>query len=340
MSTSPREGVVVHNQGSSQTGPSGKLHIQRMSAAPEMPEPLFRPRLLADGVTDAMLRSRCQRSELSRIRPGAYAPAALYDELEAAERRRLLIQATIPKLDGDSVVSHISAARLLRMPVPDMPQERVHVSRHQRAGGFSRANVHCHATTLAGPDVQMIDGVLVTSAARTVVDCACLLDLDAAVCLADDALHRKLTTEDELEAALLRIGRRVGVRNARLTLEHADGLSESVGESLSRMLFLRSDLPAPWLQVRLFDGAKFLGRPDFLWKQFRTVGEFDGKVKYGRLLKPGQSAQDAAWAERQREIAISELNWEFVRWTWADLAHPEKLRRRVLAAFARGMERV
>jgi hypothetical protein len=51
----------------------------------------------------------------------------------------------------------------------------------------------------------------------------------------------------------------------------------------------------------------------------RTVGEFDGKVKYGRLLRPGQELGDAVYAEKLREDAIRAEGCEVVRRTWRDL---------------------
>jgi hypothetical protein len=58
---------------------------------------------------------------------------------------------------------------------------------------------------------------------------------------------------------------------------------------------------------------------DFAWPEQRTVGEFDGKVKEGRPLRPGQSAADVVDAEKLREDAIRPQDWEVVRRTRADL---------------------
>jgi hypothetical protein len=43
-----------------------------------------------------------------------------------------------------------------------------------------------------------------------------------------------------------------------------------------------------------------VGRCDLGWEQQRTVGEFDGRVKYGRLLRPGQDPGEAVAQERLR----------------------------------------
>jgi hypothetical protein len=67
-----------------------------------------------------------------------------------------------------------------------------------------------------------------------------------------------------------------------------------------------------------------------------VVGEFDGRVKYGRLLRPGQGPGDAVFEEKRREDAIRDEGWGVVRWTWGDLVVPERLDQRVRRALQRG----
>jgi len=112
-----------------------------------------------------------------------------------------------------------------------------------------------------------------------------------------------------------RLARRAGCP-ARRRLRGAR--SESIGESRSRVAIALAGLPPPQLQwpVRLGGSTAYT---DFAWPERRTVGEFDGKVKYGRLLRPGQSPGDVVYAEKLREDAIRAQGLEVVRWTWADL---------------------
>ena len=64
-------------------------------------------------------------------------------------------------------------------------------------------------------------------------------------------------------------------------------------------------MPMPDLQHEVFDEhGTLLGTTDFAWPRFKVFGEFDGKIKYGALLKPGQSASDVVFAEKSREDAI------------------------------------
>lgn len=51
----------------------------------------------------------------------------------------------------------------------------------------------------------------------------------------------------------------------------------------------------------------------------RTVAEFDGKVKYGRLRRPGEDPGEAVFREKRREDAVRAADQAVVRWTWHDL---------------------
>lgn len=118
-------------------------------------------------------------------------------------------------------------------------------------------------------------------------------------------------------------------------MEHAAlRRSESVGESRSRALIIREQLPLPDLQATLVaaSGTR-LGRVDFLVDG--VVGEFDGRVKYGRLVPRGQVPADVLWREKQREDAIRDAGWQVVRWVWDELATPDVIVDRWMRAFAR-----
>ena len=50
-----------------------------------------------------------------------------------------------------------------------------------------------------------------------------------------------------------------------------------------------------------------------------AVGEFDGEVKYGRLLRAGQSPGDVVFAEKVREDRIRATELGMARWAWDEL---------------------
>ena len=157
-----------------------------------------------------------------------------------------------------------------------------------------------------------------------------------AVAAADRALRDGLPP-GLLKEGLLRMERWPGVRAARRVVAFADPRSESVGESVSRVRIHLDGLPRPELQYEILGAfGQVIARVDFYWKEQRTVGEFDGKVKYGRLLKPGQRVEDVIYEEKLREDAVRGEGHELVRWTWDDCWRPGVIRDRVLRAFGRG----
>lgn len=136
---------------------------------------------------------------------------------------------------------------------------------------------HLHAARLDPDEIVVVAGVRVTSVARTVLDVARSLPFDAALVVADAALHRHLVTREELAIASDRAERRRGTPGASRVLAFADPGSMSVGETRSRIALRDAGLPAPVLQWPVVTGAGVvLGEVDFAWPGLRTVAEFDG----------------------------------------------------------------
>jgi hypothetical protein len=78
-----------------------------------------------------------------------------------------------------------------------------------------------------------------------------------------------------------------------------------------------------------------VARVDLAWPAYGLFLEFDGKVKYERLLKKGESASDVVFREKRREDMICRLTgWRCIRIVWADLYQPQ-----ITAARIRGMFR-
>ena len=68
----------------------------------------------------------------------------------------------------------------------------------------------------------------------------------------------------------------------------------------------------------------------------RLLGEFDGRVKYGRLLRPGQTPGDVVWAEKLREDALRRTTgFGMERLVWADLDRPRSTADRLWAMLRR-----
>lgn len=305
-----------------------------MKLLPEAVEPVYLSRdLRRAGLATSDLRIMRRTGELKHVRRGAYSRSAGADE---ADGHRLLVRATISLLALDACVSHASAALLHGLPWWSDTLLRVHVTRSRTAGGRRDPLVHVHPALLEPGDRVELDGLTVTSLARTTADCLRTLPFRRAVALGDAALRLGLS-RDDLAEQLHRAARRVGVSSARRAAAFIDGRAESVGESYSRVVLHELRLAPTDLQVHVRDeSGELVGRCDFGWARFRTLGEFDGRVKYGRLLREGEEAGDVVFREKVREDELRSLGNEVVRWIDADLRAPGPLRARLLRAFARG----
>ena len=294
------------------------------------------PRATADLLTEGYSHNELARSarhgELVRLRRGSYLHPDEVSE-DATLRHRQLVAATL-RLVGSGTLSHLSAAVVHDLPVWGDPLRRVHLTRTSGTGR-REGYLHLHVAPLRLDEVVRVDDLAVTDLARTVVDLGRSLPLPQAVAAGDAALRKGLAPV-ALATALDDARGRPGVSAARRAVGWMDPRSESAGESASRVVLHEARLAPFELQYEVFDPrGRLIGRSDFAWPERRTLGEFDGRVKYGRLLRPGQTAEDAVWAEKKREDALRDLGWQVVRWTWADLRRPDLLAERLHRAFRR-----
>ncbi len=300
------------------------------------PEIIRRADRARAGLTDAALKQLFSAGTITRIRRGSYVDAATTANLELVERHTLAVRAALADQRDRPVVSHLSAVVAWGLPIWRMDLGTVHLTRQRRSAGRRTSTLHVHTAPLEPTDVVELDGVPLTSAARTIFDVACQLPFEQAVVLADAALHAGLVTPEQLRQQLTTGFGRWGRANAALAFDFADGRSESVGESRSRVGMYRAGLPVPNLQctIRRADG-RVVGRPDFDWAPVPLLGEFDGLHKYDRYVRDGETSADVVVREKLREDALRELGFLLVRWIWAELDDPAQLYRRISAALAR-----
>ena len=273
--------------------------------------------------------------ELRHVRRGAYADP-VKEELEPRIAHLELLEATIRQSSPDVVASHMSAAAVHGLPIWKADLDRVELIRNRPGGLKKRRYSRVRGLPLHVGEVVTVDGTVVTSLARTVLDLACALSMQKAVAIGDAALRMGLD-QSELDDALERGKGRHGIARARRSIAFLDARSESPGESVSRVIFFEIGVPRPELQRAVYGAAgEVVARCDFDWEGFGTVGEFDGKIKYGRELQPEQEIEDVLFDEKRREDAVRDSGKQVVRWIWADLYPPLELQARLERAFARG----
>jgi hypothetical protein len=293
---------------------------------------------LAEGWSDDELARHVRGGALTRLRRGAYVTGP--ESLTDGARHRLLVSATMASLRRPAVVSHQSAAVLHGLPMWGARLDRVHVTRRPPASSEAGRFLRTHVARLADHEVVEVDGHPVTDPLRTALDLARSLPLEPAVVLLDAALRLRLVEQGALVDGVHGVAGTRGSRAAARAVALADGRSESVGESRSRVLLHRLALAPSTLQLTIRSGSGLLlGRADFAWEDERVVGEFDGRIKYGRGLVPGRDPGDVVFEEKRREDALRDEDWGVVRWTWADLLPGTAVRDRVRRALVRGRRR-
>jgi len=289
------------------------------------------------GLTPGHVRTELQSGRLTRVCHAMYAPSTpLSPELHYDR----LIEAQRHVLDGEGVISHFSAARILGWPVPRDRLDKLWVTRPGYGGGKSGAASVRHVHWMLGDDdVMMLDGHAVTTPTRTLADLLRRLTFTQGVIVADAAL-RSGVDRAAVDELLCTESRRWHTTLARRALAFANPLAESPLESRSRVLMAEYDVPPPILQMWFGNATEPIGRSDFGWLEERVLGECDGKVKYGRELAPGGDPAEAVWREKIREDRAREANYSMVRWINADFTNPDRLAVRWLHALGRPTDRL
>lgn len=292
----------------------------------------LRSRLRAAGDGDDEVRQQLRAGKLAVVRRGAHVAAGSPDHREP--RHLAAVRAAARQLCADAVFSHVSAALLRGWDVWGLPLGQVRVTRSRRSGARVDPAIHVYAAPLGVDEIEMTDGIPLTAAARIVVDVARTVPFEQAVVTVDSALASGDVTAEEPADGVARQKGWPGAPRARRVPGFADGRSGSVGESRSQVAIARAGLPAPELQREFRDRfGDHVATVDVRWAGQRLVGEFDGLVTYGRLLRPGETAADAVVAEKIREDAPRDQDARVLRRLWADLADlaptADRLRRRL-----------
>lgn len=286
---------------------------------------------------DLRLRRLAELGRLERVARGAFVDATEWQGLDDAARYRLKVSAVAQRSSG--VVSHESAAALHGLPLLGRWPDDVHVTIDAARGGRSSPGVRRHATGIDDQDVTLIDGIPVTTAARTALDVAATASFAQGVVMMDRVLHvpkrRRVAPlarhEDVIEAWERHVPFRGSVR-ALSVLRFSRTGAASPGESISRVTMALIGVAEPELQrTFIVDGAEY--DPDFFWEEENAIGESDGRGKYfDPIMRGSLEPQQVVWAEKQREDALRREVRAFARWDWLVGSDVRRLAHRLAAA--------
>jgi hypothetical protein len=217
-----------------------------------------------------------------------------------------------------AAASHRSAAALLGIPgfarsgAPEVTTPRRH--RHRDPSAI----VH-RWRPFPDHHLTVVDGIVTTRAARTLVDLAGVVHPKRTERAVDNCLAAGMVTLDTLHTTFSDLaGRgRKGVAAMRGILSEREADYVAPGSELEALFndLLRSaGLPAPVRQLDVGDGQEWIGRVDFAYPRIGLLIELDGRRHHSALLD-----QEADAARDRRLVAGG---WRHVvRFSWFDVVH-------------------
>jgi len=237
------------------------------------------------------------RSLYEAVYPGVYVPAGI--ELTARQRA----EAAWLWSRRRAVVAGNSAAALLgaKWVSPALDAELAHDNRRSPPG------ITVHTDTLQDGEVLKVDGMLVTSPARTAFDIGRRTTPRLQAIQSLDALTNATDVKPTDVGAVIsdHPGAR-GVVRLRKLLPLVDGGAESPQETRTRLALVDAGLPRPQTQIRVFDDyGDFVARIDMGYEELRVGIEYDGP----------QHWTDAEQRDRDidRYSALLDLGWVIIR---------------------------
>lgn len=222
------------------------------------------------------------------------------------------------------VVSHLSAAQHWEWELKELPKKpHVTVLRNRNVTVAQRRLAVPHWAALTSDETQ--DG-LVTTRARTLLDCLQTLAFDEAVTVADSALRHDDITPAGLRA-LAEEARGSGARQARRVAALADARAANPFESVLRAVALgvRGIEFEPQREIR---ESGFFARPDLVDRERRLVVEADSHTWH--------SSRKALRRDCRRYTGLTLLGWTVLRFAWEDVMFEPDYVRASLEALALG----
>lgn len=270
---------------------------------------LSRAQAVEAGLGPAAIRHRLESGRWEEVAPAVYSTPGH----RPSWRRRLWIGHL--HAGPGSVVSHESAARLIGFPQVVAGRVTITVPgrrRHPPSGVVWHRLADVEAT-----DITRMEGLPVTTPARTALDLAAVLHIATLRLLVEHgAVERKFRLED-VGAVLSRVRRKgkTGVRKLEQVLDElgpGEGLPRSRLEHLLDQVIARSRLPRPAHEHPLPNERGRTGFVDRCWPEAKLIVEADGRKWHNRFQQ--------ARADADRTLEAQALGWQTARLLWEHLS--------------------
>jgi hypothetical protein len=292
---------------------------------------VLRREALAAGYDDRAIRRLVKSGTWQRVRHGAYVPTDVWGAVSPQSQHRLLARAVLKVAHHSAVLSHVTAAVELGAPTWGVDLSSVHLTRRDGQTGRQEAGVIRHVGALADGEVIEANGAPVTNGTRAALEATTVASLESALVIVNGLLFGMRTTLEKLREAAPTMQYWPNSLTTRLVLALADPRISSAGESRLYYLLWKARLPLPTPQVYVTGlSAAFRAYVDFAWPELGVFLEFDGREKYVRFRRDGETLEQYLLREKRREELICQLTgWVCIRITWADLAHPARTASRI-----------
>jgi very-short-patch-repair endonuclease len=261
-----------------------------------------RSQLLAAGVSYASISRSLESGRLHPLFRGVYAVG------HSALPREAWFQAALLVGGAEAVLCHHAAADLWRFR---LAAELFPISVATSGdGGRKQDRIRVRRMRLHPSELMELDGLRVTTPARTIVDMASELEAGPLRRLVERAQDLRRFHPSGIRAVLGRNPRRPGGRPLADFLALLEPDVERARSHLERLflaLVRSARLPPPEVNVEI-EGR----RRDFVWRNERLVVEVDGHAYH--------SSRRAMRRDRGRDRALTAAAWRPARFTYEDVA--------------------
>lgn len=220
------------------------------------------------------------------------------------------------------IIAGLSASALYGARWIDIggPLDIIHTNRNPLAG------LRIRSIRIEADEFELLDGIPVTTRARTALDSACWYPTADAVAAIDSLARAAELNATDVAMLVRRYRGRRGIRGAQAALKLMDPGAQSPKETWLRLLLIEAGLPRPQTQIPVHDEVgDVFAYLDMGWEQPKVAVEYDGD-------QHRSDRRQYRWDIRRLEM-LERLDWIVIRVTAGD--QPAEIIRRVRAALAR-----
>lgn len=290
----------------------------RMRPAAPLPSPLSdAPFTVHEARAANLSRARLRASDVARSSRLIYFPGGWDFDIRSLARA---LSAATP----GGWISHLTAAIVhgLWLPVWCCGSRELHLSKPKVLPPVRRQGVVGH-TVLAFPDeVTALDGIRISTPARTWLDLARILPLEDLVAVGDQLVRyprpgleirtEPWATREQLRTMLKRHPKLQGIVKAREAAELIRVGADSAPETFLRLALTAAGLPEPELQLRLVPEDPYSPAADMGYREPRIAIQYDGAHHRTRE----QHSRDI-----RRDEVFNSAGWRYFKFNADDLAN-------------------